>query len=98
MTPTDPSPIHQTMAAWLEHLAGGESGPLEDDLRSIWGRITCPTLLIRGTESWASDPEEDGRITAFQDARLASFDGAGHWVHHDRLDDFVREIRDFLAE
>ena len=30
MTPTDPSPIHQTMAAWLEHLAGGESGPLED--------------------------------------------------------------------
>ena len=23
---------------------------------SLWSRITCPTLLIRGTESWASDP------------------------------------------
>ena len=69
----------------------------EDDLRSIWGRITCPTLLVRGTESWASDPEANGRITAFQDARLANFNDAGHWVHHDRLDDFVSEVRDFIA-
>jgi len=30
MTPTDPSPIHQTMAGWLAHLAGGESAPLGD--------------------------------------------------------------------
>jgi len=70
----------------------------EDDLRSIWGQIACPTLLIRGTESWASDPEEDGRITAFQNAKLATFDGAGHWVHHDRLDDFLTTVRAFLAD
>ena len=30
MTVTDPSPIHQTMAAWLTHLAGGGSATLED--------------------------------------------------------------------
>ena len=70
----------------------------EDDLRSIWARIECPTLLVRGTESWASDPEKDGRITAFQNARLVNFEGAGHWVHHDRLDDFLSTVRDFLVD
>jgi pimeloyl-ACP methyl ester carboxylesterase len=32
----------------------------------------------------------------FQNARLAEFDRAGHWVHHDRLDDFLTEVRAFL--
>ena len=70
----------------------------EEELQSIWGRITCPTLLVRGTESWASDPVEDGRIEAFQNAELRNFEGAGHWVHHDQLDEFVTVARDFLAD
>lgn len=69
-----------------------------EDVRSIWARIACPTLLVRGTESWASDPEKDGRMEAFQQARLVNFEGAGHWVHHDRLSDFLVTIRDFLAD
>ncbi len=64
----------------------------------LWSRITCPTLLIRGTESWASDPEKDGRIEAFGNARAVNIEGAGHWVHHDRLGDFLDEVRRFLAE
>ena len=69
----------------------------EEDVRSMWSRITCPTLLVRGTESWASDPEADGRITAFQNARLTNFEGAGHWVHHDKLGRFLEVAREFLA-
>lgn len=64
----------------------------------LWSRITCPTLLIRGTESWASDPEKDGRATHFQDARVVNVEKAGHWVHHDRLDEFLAIIREFLRE
>lgn len=67
-----------------------------DDVRAIWDRIQCPTLLVRGTESWASDPVLDGRIEAFHAARLANVVGAGHWVHHDRLEDFLRILREFL--
>lgn len=70
----------------------------EEELRSIWGRIVCPTLLVRGTESWASDPVEDGRIEAFQNAELRNFEGAGHWVHHDQLDEFVAVTRVFLED
>lgn len=67
------------------------------DVRALWARITCPTLLVRGTESWASDPEKDGRLSAFQNARFVNVAGAGHWVHHDRLDDFLRVVREFLS-
>jgi pimeloyl-ACP methyl ester carboxylesterase len=69
-----------------------------EEMKSIWSRITCPTLLVRGKESWASDPEEDGRLQYFQNARAVTIDGAGHWVHHDRLDEFIRLVRDFLDE
>ncbi|MEQ8858555.1 MAG: alpha/beta hydrolase [Pseudomonadales bacterium] len=64
---------------------------------ALWARITCPTLLIRGTESWASDPSKDGRASHFQNARVENVQKAGHWVHHDQLDEFLRLTRDFLG-
>ena len=69
-----------------------------DDVRSLWERITCPTLLVRGEQSWASDPVKDGRITPFRNARLLNVPKAGHWVHHDQLDVFLRETKKFLAD
>jgi pimeloyl-ACP methyl ester carboxylesterase len=69
-----------------------------DDMRALWGRIECPTLLVRGANSWASDPLKDGRITPFADARLVTIPDAGHWVHHDQLGAFVAAVRGFLAE
>ena len=64
--------------------------------QQLWANITCPILLVNGKESWASNPEKDGRMAYFQHARLVEFDRAGHWVHHDRLDDFLTEVRAFL--
>ena len=66
--------------------------------QELWGQIACPVLLLRGTESWASDPVEDGRIAYFKNARLVNVEGAGHWLHHDRLDYFLEVVREFLAE
>jgi len=64
----------------------------------LWERITCPTLLVRGTESWASDPEKDGRAAHFQNAKVVNIQKAGHWVHHDQLDRFMEVTRDFLGD
>ncbi len=64
----------------------------------LWERISCPTLLVRGTESWASDPEKDGRAAHFQNAKVVNIRKAGHWVHHDQLDRFMKITRDFLAD
>jgi pimeloyl-ACP methyl ester carboxylesterase len=52
---------------------------------------------VNGKESWASNPEKDGSLKHFKDARVVEFERAGHWVHHDRLDDFLTEVRAFLA-
>jgi len=65
---------------------------------ALWARITCPTLLVRGMESWASDPEKDGRAKHFRNARVANIANAGHWVHHDQLDEFMDLVTAFLAE
>jgi pimeloyl-ACP methyl ester carboxylesterase len=64
----------------------------------LWSRITCPTLLIRGTESWASDPIADGRASHFPNARVVAVEGAGHWVHHDKLEAFLALVEGFLAD
>jgi pimeloyl-ACP methyl ester carboxylesterase len=64
----------------------------------LYGRITCPALLVRGLESWASDPEKDGRAAHFRHARVANVAKAGHWVHHDQLEVFLDLVRNFLAE
>ena len=66
------------------------------DAHQLWGCITCPVLLLRGTESWASDPEIDGRARAFRGYEFHNIEGAGHWVHHDQLDVFLRITREFL--
>ena len=67
-----------------------------DEAREIWSHITCPVLLVRGSESWAPDPEADGRASAFLRARFLNILGAGHWVHHDRLEEFLKGVREFL--
>jgi len=72
-------------------------GMTQDETQALWQRIACPTLLVYGKESWASNPEDDGRIKYFNDARVVSFEKAGHWVHHDRLDGFLDLLREFLA-
>ena len=68
-----------------------------EDQYGLYKRISCPTLLIRGTESWATDPEKDGRAKTFQNVQVASIEDAGHWVHHDQLDIFITLVKDFLA-
>lgn len=80
------------------HSRWGLGGLSHADQHHLWSQITCPVLLMRGEESWASDPEADGRIKHFQNARLVNFEGAGHWVHHDQLEAFMAEVEGFLAE
>jgi pimeloyl-ACP methyl ester carboxylesterase len=69
-----------------------------EEVRAQWRRISCPTLLVRGLESWAGDPAKDGRLGAFPNARSVGIADAEHWVHHDQLDEFLRVVRDFLRE
>jgi len=66
------------------------------EIEELWRRISCPTLLLYGKESWASEPVKDGRADHFRDAKVVTIENAGHWVHHDRLDEFLDLVREFL--
>ena len=66
-------------------------------VQRLWSRIRCPVLLFRGSESWAENPVTDGRAAHFRDYRYSEVKGAGHWVHHDRLDEFMDAVDAFLG-
>ncbi len=68
----------------------------DEFLHQLWSAITAPTLLLYGADSWASNPEGDGRLDHFANAEVIEFDEAGHWLHHDQFDRFIQTLRDFL--
>lgn len=68
---------------------------LPDDYTGLWSRIDCPTLLMWGDESYLSDPT--GLLPHFKRAEMVKIVGAGHWLHHDRLDEVLASLRRFLA-
>jgi pimeloyl-ACP methyl ester carboxylesterase len=70
----------------------------DDEIAEILAHVDCPVLLIRGTESDTPDPETSGLLSRFKNARAVAVEGAGHWVHHDRLDETLRLVRGFLKE
>lgn len=66
------------------------------DSQQLWSKISCPVLLMRGEDSWASNPLEDGRAEYFQQVEVVNFADAGHWLHHDQFDLFMAAVRGFL--
>src|SRR5213080_1600220 len=65
------------------------------DSQALWERIACPTLLLYEEESRAGNPADDGRDRPFRHATSIGVEGAGHWLPHDRLDEFLRIVREF---
>lgn len=68
-----------------------------EDRAALASAVECDVLLVHGTESFLPNPVHDGREKLFRSARTVTFDNAGHWLHHDRFDDFIEEVRRFLA-
>jgi len=77
------------------HVWPADQTSAEDEEQS-WASITCPTLLLYGAQSWASDPSKDGRARHFRDAQVIVVEEAGHWLHHDQYPTFMRLLREFL--
>lgn len=68
------------------------------EVEKLWHAITCPMLLLYGSDSFASNPEKDGRLRHFSTARVIEYEKAGHWLHHDQLDRFLGDVKAFLGE
>ena len=68
---------------------------------SYWdyaGRIACPTLLLRGTESFVLSAEMAEKTAgAVPNCRLVEVPDAAHLIPLDNLPAFEAEVREFLA-
>ncbi len=64
-------------------------------LEGAFDRIECPVLLVHGLQSEFALPDKS-LLARFKDVRVVKIDDAGHWVHHDQLDEFLRTLREFL--
>jgi pimeloyl-ACP methyl ester carboxylesterase len=68
-----------------------------DHYIALWSRIVCPTLLLRGSESFLPDPAASGLVAHIGQAVAKTIVGAGHWLQHDQLDEVLRELHPFLG-
>lgn len=66
------------------------------DVEALWQEITCPTLLLYGADSWASNPAKDGRAALLKTATVKEYEKAGHWLHHDQFERFIGDLKAFL--
>ena len=75
---------------------------------AFWRRITCPTLVVHGTESgefwrgtsgavYLAADDRAQRLACFPDVRFTEIAGAGHMVHFDRPRELLTAIRAFLT-
>lgn len=68
------------------------------DAIEIFSRISCPALFFWGLQSFAPLPDGDPRYEAIRLKKTITAPEAGHWVHHDERQLFLRETAKFLAE
>ncbi len=69
----------------------------EEEVVALWERITCPVLIINASEGFPHRIGQNGTVRHFDDVRLVDIPAAGHWAHHDQLDEVVRLSRELLS-
>ncbi len=70
----------------------------ESELRQLIAQVSCPVLLPGGGQSFFSLAENQARIELFRDAEVKLYPTAGHWLHHDQLEQFLGDVKIFLSE
>ena len=74
------------------------TGAPSADLWPELPRITCPSLIVRGTETDLFSPEVAQRmVDTMPDATLVEVQRAGHMVFEDNPTDFIAAVKGFLA-
>ena len=69
----------------------------EEEINKLWTQINCPTFLVGGSDSYHDNPINTGKIKFFRNAKVKIFQDSGHWVHHDRREDFIELVSSFLS-
>ncbi|MCB1684125.1 MAG: alpha/beta hydrolase [Pseudomonadales bacterium] len=72
--------------------------PSRELTKSLWQAIDCPVLCINSRQGFGHRIGQNGTLAHFRNGEVIDIDSAGHWTHHDQLDQVVAESRRFFAE
>ena len=67
-----------------------------DDLRYIWERIACPTMIINSQTGYPHRIGQDG-TAQFDNLVIHEIDDVGHSTHHDQLTQVVEYVQQFVV-
>jgi pimeloyl-ACP methyl ester carboxylesterase len=68
-----------------------------DSLWAEWKRISCPVLVVRGSEGDMAAADAHAMVARLPAARLVEIAGAGHDVHLDRPAEWRAALEEFLG-
>lgn len=72
--------------------------PAPPDFWALWGRIQCPTLIVRGAQTDTLSPAVAERMRdSHPSARLVEIPRAGHMVFEDNPPAFIAALREWLT-
>ncbi len=71
--------------------------PKWEELRSVYGSIEIPVLLVYGEHDWTYTPERESNRDAIPGAVLESAPGAGHLLSLDTPEATIRAAREFAG-
>jgi len=93
----DPDPQRDAEAT-RHHVAVMQDPTVHDSLLPLLPRLSCPSLLIVGEDDpLTSEEQRQAFAEAVAVSRISKINGAGHFVHVDRPDQYAELVTDFLT-
>lgn len=69
----------------------------QDQLELLFSNINCPVSIFWGTESFLPvPPPESWSLRALKETSLTVYEKAGHWLHHDQTERFIKDTKEWL--
>jgi pimeloyl-ACP methyl ester carboxylesterase len=68
-----------------------------EDMTDLWQEITCPVLIITGSEGYPFRIGQNETDKYFSNLKSTVIKDAGHWVHHDQTDEILSVVTEFLG-
>ncbi len=68
-----------------------------NDMLELWQQVNCPALLMNARQGFEHRIGQDETASHFKHLTALNIDQAGHWLHHDQFDQFIQELKQFLA-
>ena len=68
-----------------------------DEVFTLWSRIACPTLLMYGSDGLVPAEVQPEVLKHFRHAERKIIDDAAHWLQHDKPDEVIAGLKDFLG-